>query len=54
MTAVKLYQYCIILQALGKKGHHWEPLKVASHWVCQGHVTFTKSIPVSRDTVPSG
>lgn len=22
MTAVKLYPYCIILRALGKKGHH--------------------------------
>lgn len=53
MTAAKLYQYCI-LQAIGKKGHLCEHLKVASHWVWRGHVTYTNSIPVSRDTVPSG
>lgn len=52
-TAVKLHQYRVILQAIGKKRHLREHLKVASHQVWLHHVTFTKSVPVSRDTVPS-
>lgn len=54
MTAGKLDKYCVILQVIGKKGHLREHLQVASHWAWLGHVTFTKSIPTSRDTVPSG